>query len=197
VAYDLVTGLSAAEAASFPVKPEKSNDYEAGLRSEWLDRRVALNVTVYDTEYSDFQVQTIVPNILNSFILTNIPKVRSRGLEFESVAQLTQDMRANLGYAYTDAHAVDYPVGQCYSGQTIPATCTGSPASQNLAGATLPNAPKNKVTLALDYKHGIPGLPLDGDLNVNTFWQSTENFRSTRTRAPSSRPMGSRISISA
>ena len=176
VAYDLVTGLSAAEAASFPVKPEKSNDYEAGLRSEWLDRRVALNVTVYDTEYSDFQVQTIVPNILNSFILTNIPKVRSRGLEFESVAQLTQNMRANLGYAYTDAHAVDYPVGQCYSGQTIPATCTGSPASQNLAGATLPNAPKNKVTLALDYKHGIPGLALDGDLNVNTFWQSAENF---------------------
>jgi iron complex outermembrane receptor protein len=120
VAYDLVTGLSAAEAASFPVKPEKSNDYEAGLRSEWLDHRVAVNATVYDTEYSDFQVQTIVPNILNSFILTNIPKVRSRGLELESVAQLTQDLHANLGYAYTDAHAVDYPVGQCYSGQTIP-----------------------------------------------------------------------------
>jgi iron complex outermembrane receptor protein len=131
---------------------------------------------VYDTEYSDFQVQTIVPNILNSFILTNIPKVRSRGLEFESMAQLTQDLRANLGYAYTDAHAVDYPVGQCYSGQTVPATCTGSPAFQNLAGATLPNAPKNKVTMALDYKHGIPGLPLDGDLSVNTFWQSAENF---------------------
>ncbi len=45
VAYDLVTGLSAAEAASFPVKPEKSNDYEAGIRSEWLDHRVAVNVT--------------------------------------------------------------------------------------------------------------------------------------------------------
>jgi hypothetical protein len=54
---------------------------------------------------------------------------------------------------------LDYPVGQCYSGQTIPATCTANPAFQNLAGATLPNAPKNKVTLALDYKHRVPGLP--------------------------------------
>ena len=176
VAYDLVTGLSAVEAASFPVRPEKSNDYEAGLRSEWLDRRLALNVTVYDTEYSDFQVQTIVPNILNTFILTNIPKVRSRGIEFESVAQLTEDLHVNLGYAYTDAYAVDYPVGQCYSGQTIPATCTASPAFQNLAGATLPNAPKNKVNLTLDYRHGLPVVPIDGELNLTTFWQSTENF---------------------
>jgi iron complex outermembrane receptor protein len=176
VAYDLVTGLSAAEAASFPVRPEKSNDYEAGLRSEWLDRRLALNVTVYDTEYSDFQVQTIVPNILNTFILTNIPKVRSRGIEFESVAQVTRDLHVNLGYAYTEAYAVDYPVGQCYSGQTLPATCTGNPAFQNLAGATLPNAPRNKVNLTLDYTHSLPLVPIDSEVNLTTFWQSTENF---------------------
>jgi iron complex outermembrane recepter protein len=176
VAYDLVTGLSAAEAASFPVKPEKSNDYEAGIRSEWLDRRLAVNATVYDTEYSDFQVQTIVPDILNTFILTNIPKVRSRGLELETVAQITERLHATAGYAYTDARAVDYPVGQCYSGQTIPATCTGSPAFQNLAGATLPNAPKNKINVGLDYKQVLPVVPLDADLSVNTFWQSMENF---------------------
>jgi iron complex outermembrane receptor protein len=179
VAYDLVTGLSAAEAASFPVKPEKSNDYEAGLRSEWLDRRVMINATVYDTEYHDFQVQTIVPNILNSFILTNIPKVRSRGVELESMAQITPQLRATLGYAYTDARAIDYPVGQCYSGQTVPATCTKSTAFQNLAGATLPNAPRNKVSVALDYKRTIPGLPVDADFTVNSVWQSAEDFSIT------------------
>jgi iron complex outermembrane recepter protein len=179
VAYDLVTGLSAAEAASFPVKPEKSNDFEAGLRTEWLDRRLVLNGTLYDTEYTDFQVQTIVPNILNSFILTNIPKVRTRGVELDAVAQITSELHFALGYAYTDAYAVDYPVGQCYSGQTSPVTCTGSPAYQNLAGATLPNAPKNKVTLALDYKRNVPGLPVDMDFNINSVWQSAENFAIT------------------
>jgi iron complex outermembrane receptor protein len=179
VAYDLVTGLSAAEAASFPVKPEKSDDYEVGVRSEWLERRLLVNATVYDTEYHDFQVQTIVPNILNSFILTNIPKVRSRGVEIESIAQITQELHATLGYAYTDARAIDYPVGQCYSGQTIPATCTKSPAFQNLAGASLPNAPRNKVSAALDYKRNIPGLPIDADLTVNSVWQSAEDFSIT------------------
>ncbi len=59
VAYDLVTGLSAAEAASFPVKPEKSNDYEAGLRTEWLNRRLIVNGTIYDTEYSDFRYRPL------------------------------------------------------------------------------------------------------------------------------------------
>ena len=176
VAYDLVTGLSAVEAKSFPVKPEKSDDYEAGIRSQWLDRRLTLNTTVYDTEYSDFQVQTIVPNILNTFILTNIPKVRSRGVEFEGMAQITPDLRADLGYAYTDARAITYPVGQCYSGQTVPATCTGNPAYQNLDGATLPNAPKNKITLALDYKHDLVVVPVAAELNANTAWQSVENF---------------------
>src|SRR5580700_6494557 len=180
VAYDLVTGLSAAEAASFPVKPEKSDDYELGLRSEWFDRRLILNGTVYDTEYTDFQVQTIIPNILNSFILANIPKARSRGLELDVIAQVTQDLHLNLGYAYTDAHAVDYPVGQCYSGQTSPASCNASPSFQSLDGALLPNAPKNKITVGLDYKRNIPGVPVDADFTVNSVWQSAENFAIVR-----------------
>jgi len=180
VAYDLVTATTPQEAAQFPVKAETSNDYELGLRSEWLERRLVLNATVYDTEYSNFQVQTIVPNLLNQFILTNIPKVRTRGAELEGVAQITEDLHANAGYAYTDAYAVTYPIGQCYSGQTSPATCTGSPAFQNLAGATLPNAPKNKVNVGLDYKHGLPLLPLDADLNISSVWQSAENFAVTK-----------------
>jgi iron complex outermembrane receptor protein len=180
VAYDLVTATTPQEAATFPVKSEKSDDYEAGLRSEWFDRRLVLNTTVYDTEYSNFQVQTMVPNLLNQFILTNIPKVRSRGVELESVARITEYLHANVGYAYTDAHAVTYPIGQCYSGQTVPSTCTGSPAFQDLAGATLPNAPRNKVNAGLDYTHGLPVVPLDADLNITSVWQSAENFAVTK-----------------
>ncbi len=128
-----------------------------------------------------------MPDILNSFILTNIPKVRSRGLELEAVAQVTEQLHATLGYAYTDAHAVDYPVGQCYSGQTVPATCTGNPAFQNLAGATLPNAPKNKINVGLDYKQTLPFIPVDADLNATTFWQSKQNFSIVKDPARSRR----------
>jgi iron complex outermembrane receptor protein len=180
VAYDLVTGLGTLEAATFPVKPEKSNDYEAGVRSRWFNRRLVLNATIYDTEYSNFQVQTLVPDVPNTFILTNVPLVRSRGVEFEAVAQVAEPLHVNVGYAYTDARAVTYPIGQCYSGQTVPATCAGSPAFQNLAGAPLPNAPKNKINVGLDYRTPLPVVPLDADLSANTFWQSLENFSITR-----------------
>jgi iron complex outermembrane receptor protein len=180
VAYDLVTATTPQEAALFPIKSEKSNDYELGVRSEWLNHRLVLNGTVYDTEYSNFQVQTIVPNLLNTFILTNVPKVRSRGAEFEGFARITDDIRFNLGYAYTDARAVTYPIGQCYSGQTAPATCLGKPAFQDLAGATLPNAPKHKINAGFDYTRAVPGLPLDGDLNLTSVWQSDENFSITK-----------------
>src|SRR5581483_6109016 len=105
---------------------------------------------------------------------------RSRGLEFESEAQITEDLHANAGYAYTDAHAVAYPIGQCYGGQTFPTTCLGSPAFQNLAGATLPNAPKNKINLGLGYVHPLPFAPLDAELDVSSVWQSAENFAITR-----------------
>ncbi len=162
------------------MKAEKSNDYEAGLRSEWLDRRLVLNATVYNTDYSDLQVQTIAPYLMNTAILTNIPKVHTRGLEFEGIAQIPPHLHAHAGYAYTDAYAVDYPLGECYNGQTVPATCTGAPAFQNLAGATLPNAPKSKVIIGLDYVKPVPGLPLDADLNVSSVWQSAENFAITR-----------------
>ncbi|HEX2584624.1 MAG TPA: TonB-dependent receptor [Steroidobacteraceae bacterium] len=187
VAYDLVTGLSAVEAASFPVRAEKSNDYEVGLRSEWFEHRMLFNATVYHTEYSDFQVQTIVPTILNSFILTNIPKVRTRGVELETAAQMTERLHISVSYAYTDARAIEYPIGQCYSGQVLPTTCALSPGYQDLAGATLPNAPKNKVTASLEYKQKFSALPVDASLKLSSVWQSAEFFSITKdpgTRQP-------------
>jgi iron complex outermembrane receptor protein len=62
----------------------------------------------------------------------------------------------------------------------VPSTCTGSPAFQDLAGATLPNAPRNKVNAGLDYTHGLPAVPVDADLNVTSVWQSAENFAVTK-----------------
>jgi iron complex outermembrane receptor protein len=62
----------------------------------------------------------------------------------------------------------------------VPATCTGSPAFQDLAGATLPNAPRNKVNAGLDYAHGLPAVPVDADLNITSVWQSAENFAVTK-----------------
>lgn len=187
VAYDLVTGLSATEAASFPVKPEKSWDYEVGVRSEWFDRHLLLNATIYDTEYDNFQIQTVLPNILNSFILANIPKARTQGVELQSVARVTPDLTFTAGYAFTDAYAVTYPAGQCYSGEQTQSCLTGLTTppyvgvkGQSLAGATLPNAPKHKINLTGDYVIHLPQVPFYADLSGAYVWQSKINYAITR-----------------
>ena len=106
VGYDLTSNLSATEAGTFPVKRETSIDYEVGARTEWFDNRLVLNATAYWMDYNNFQVSSLAPsppNPPNTFILTNIPAVRSRGLEIASTAAITDDLSANLNYAYTEA----------------------------------------------------------------------------------------------
>src|SRR5262249_52595389 len=50
-----------------PFGPETSRSYEAGLKSDWLDHHVRLNLTIYQTNYQDLQV-----NQFNSTTLTNV-----------------------------------------------------------------------------------------------------------------------------
>ncbi|MBI1685149.1 TonB-dependent receptor domain-containing protein [Caulobacter hibisci] len=55
--YDLSTGFNQARADAGPVAPEKSLSFEAGLRSQLLDRRLTLNATVFHVDYDNLQSQ--------------------------------------------------------------------------------------------------------------------------------------------
>ena len=166
------------------IKPEISKDYEVGVRSMLFDHHLVLNGTAYWTDYTNFQIQTFIPNVPNTFILANIPSARTRGVEVASMAVVTDDLSFNLGYAYTEAYAVKYPFGQCFSNQKFmtgaPATCSLAAPYQDLSGAVLPNAPKHKLTLGVNYRLVVPALPVDVNFNLATVWQSEENFAITK-----------------
>ena len=192
VGYDLTSNLSAVEAGTFPVKRETSIDYEVGTRTEWFNNHLVLNATAYWMDYRNFQISSLAPdppNPPNTFILTNIPAVRSRGFEIASTEAITDDLSANFNYAYTEAIATNFPFGQCYPNETMlpvgpsdPLSCSvAQPAPvalakfQNLDGQTLPNAPKNKISAGVNWRVS----PLDDvnlDVNANTVWQSKVNF---------------------
>lgn len=189
VGYDLTSNLSPTEAGTFPVKRETSTDYELGARSEWFDHRLVLNATAFWMDYKNFQVSSLAPsppNPPNTFILTNIPAVRTRGVELASTAALTRDLNFNLDYAYTQAIATDFPYGQCYPNEAMlasaPITCSiAAPAPvnpakfQNLSGQTLPNAPKNKISAGVNWNVPLGG-PVSVKANATTVWQSAVNF---------------------
>jgi len=64
--------------------PETAVTYEVGIRSEWLDRKLRLNATLFDTEYHDIQLrqQTFVDGIFTTLI-ENAARARITGAEAE------------------------------------------------------------------------------------------------------------------
>jgi len=165
-AYDLTSAFNAAIAAKQPIHPEKSMNYEAGFRSQLFEHRLLLNATVFSTDYTDFQVQSIIPDIPNTFVLTNVGGVHTQGLEMQWGLRVTDHFRLNGGLALIDAKITDYPKGQCYSGETCPL------GYQDLKDKKLPNAPSQKFNINTELKVPTPSLPFDTTANLSYAWQS-------------------------
>jgi len=184
--YDLSTGFNINRTT--PVRPETSKDWEIGARTQFLDKRVTLNVTLFDTRYKDFQAQGI-ENLADGTVnyrLTNVGRLRTRGVEVESAARVTPELSIGGSVAYLDAKITDFPDAQCYTNQTaaqgcIPATVAAPgvpsiPAHQDLAGKRPPQAPKWKLTANFDYAHDLGSLPFQGVVQGAYTYQSKINY---------------------
>jgi iron complex outermembrane receptor protein len=163
--YDLTTGFNQARANVGPIRPETSDSFEAGVKSQFLDHRVQLNLTGFHVAYDDYQAQGIdLIGGVQNFRLTNVGKVVTKGVELEATAIATKDLKFTFAAAYVDAKITQFPGSACWPGQFVaqPTVCTTAtlpghaagtvePQHQNLAGATLPNAPKWKLNLGWDF----------------------------------------------
>lgn len=80
--------------------PEFVDSYELGVKSDWLDRRLRLNLAAFQTEYSDIQVlvqEGFAPQTRNA------ASGRIRGFEFEASAAPTEGLLLSFGAGYLDA----------------------------------------------------------------------------------------------
>ncbi|MCH8686237.1 TonB-dependent receptor [Pedomonas mirosovicensis] len=172
--YDLTSSLNAAIAARQPVKPETSDDFEVGVRSQFLDRRLTLNLTLFNTTYDNFQAQEGEPTLSGAFILSNVGSVRTRGAELEAAARIGDRLTLGGGLSFIDARIREFERAQCYAGQTAAEGCVGG--VQDLAGARLNNAPKWRFNLRGDYTVPLDNMPFDGIVSLSYTWQSKVNF---------------------
>lgn len=78
--------------------PEYLWQYEAGLRSTWLDRTLALNTTLFRIDWTDQQITQIIST--GESRTTNAGKSHSQGLELEAVAFLVPglELSGRLGF---------------------------------------------------------------------------------------------------
>lgn len=86
--------------------PESSNNYEIGLKSTWADGRVQTTIAAYYIKWKDQIVRAIggAGAILN----VNAGESTSKGIEFEMMAQLSENWDLRAGLSYNDAKYDDY-----------------------------------------------------------------------------------------
>jgi outer membrane receptor protein involved in Fe transport len=74
------TGLTPDASTRFP--GELVDDYEAGLRTEWFERRLILNLTAFYEQFDNFQLNTFLGT---TFTVRSIPRVTARGADLDMI----------------------------------------------------------------------------------------------------------------
>ena len=107
VATGYRAGGSAESGANFAQTygPEKVTNYELGLKSYWLERRVRANAALFRMDYRDMQIATS-PDASNPAItqIVNAGSATIDGLELDLLVEPIDDLRLGLDYAYLDAN---------------------------------------------------------------------------------------------
>jgi iron complex outermembrane recepter protein len=102
--------------------PETVNNYELGVKSEFLDHRVLVNASVYHYVYSHLQNLTLVEasGSIPEYEVT-ISDQEASGVDFQTQFQATDALRLNLIAAYIDQTYKSYvaPDGTDLSGQAV------------------------------------------------------------------------------
>lgn len=156
--------------AAQPLDAETSHLWEIGVRSEWLDHRLTLNLTGFLTKFENYQQQAF-DSALAIFVVTNAGDVHTDGVELE-LAYASQRLSISGGVTYLDA-GYDFDTGPCYAGQTAALGCIGG--RQDLRKGSFVNAPDLRYTLLARYTQPLSaGSEVYGQINFR--WQDDVQF---------------------
>ncbi len=158
------------------VKPEIAHDYEVGFKSQWFDRRLTVNVAVYDEIFDDFQTTLVVPGPTVVLAVENAGQAKSTGVDLDASWLVTSAFSLIGNVTYDDARYTDFKNASCYGGQTLAEGCVGS--AQNLDGKRLPNTPKASTGLTARYERPLNDK-LRGYLQANYSYRSGVIFSSS------------------
>lgn len=144
-----------------PFAPETALTYEAGFRSQWLNRRLRVNATVFHTDYRDIQLrrQTFVGRQITTLI-ENAAKARIRGLEMEVMAKPVTGLTLNAVYGHLNPRYLD-------AGR-VPGITLGS---------RFQRTPSHSFSIGANYRMPIARNVLE--LHVDYSFRSKEQFQIT------------------
>src|SRR5207237_9538762 len=107
------------------VTPEPRLNNEMGVKSELLNRRLLVNVSIYQMDWKD--VQTLIynpPGDGNTTFGVTGPTYRIKGGELQFAARATEGLTLNASLSYHDSKTTTSP---CIHSAGITPTTVGNP----------------------------------------------------------------------
>ena len=154
-----------------PIAPETSDSYEVGVKTQFFQRKLTLNLAAFNERFYNFQANSFVlVNGTTVTSLTNAGAVRSEGVELEGTWRPLRDLTFSGGYTYDDAIIVSY---------ICPTTLSAANRLTCLAhnGKRLPFAPRHKLDITGNWRLPFSdSLPFDTQLVSTYSYQSEDNF---------------------
>lgn len=150
--------FTGAGAAIQSYKPEITQDYEAGLKSRFFDRRVLFNLSYYHTDYTNIQ-RAVSFDAGNNTILTatrNAAAAKIDGVESELRVAMFDGITLGANLAYTDARYNDY---------NITVRRGGLPTIVDLSGVAFQGLSKWTYSLTAAYDKPTPFGKFHAQLN--------------------------------
>ncbi len=178
--------------AGITFNDETVDSFELGLKGNFLDRRLNLNIAAFIANYDDYQVNQFVDlgfdpvtgTQATSIRITNAAKVETTGLELEAVFSATDSLTLTASLGLLDATFDDFPGG--LSQIVVDPNAPGGQRVEgvNAAGNLLPGAPEFNATLGIQHYTKLDSLGADMlfrlDVNhVGDYFTGIEN-ESTR-----------------
>jgi iron complex outermembrane receptor protein len=168
-----------------PYDPEFVDSFEVGVKSDWLDNRLRLNVAAFLNKWEDMQVTQSVyrgdPPVAASVIL-NAGKSTTKGVEFEGEFVPIEGLRINASLGYLKAVYDEFRSG---TGPTCPPLPAPQPAqcSVDYSGRPLMYSPKWNGSLGATYTFPLAG----GEASASAQYTYTAKKWGNYTQSPSER----------
>jgi len=151
------------------VAPEKVNNYEIGFKTQWFDRRLTANVSLFRTDISGYQSSIQEADVIpvRNYI-GNVGSVRSQGVEVELRARPVSGLNFYASGSYNPVKYRSYRNAACPYELTAP----GQPLTCDLSGRQIPAAPRYSASAGGDFT-----VPLDDRLSL--FGGADYSYRSS------------------
>ena len=143
--------------------PETVDNYEAGFKSDWLDRRLRVNVSAFHMRYRDKQ-EIYFDNLTRILNIYNAASATIKGVEAEVQLRPTKWLSLGATYGYLDTRYDNFVI----------------PGGANNTGNRLGSAPRHKWSLS-----GNLDIPV-GSIRVvgNAVYSYTGNYFTGATADP-------------